>query len=115
MTALRQSTLLQLWTFKLSHDLRHNRLVRLGWLKHSSMDLLAMTVELVLATKADLVVFAAWVRAFEGLGFDAMDGRGMAFEVAPAFGDELAFDLAAPITSRLAVMGFLFLVPKQFL
>ena len=111
-TDLQQPTLLQLWTFKLSHGLGRDSLVRLGWLKHSSMDFLAMTLELVFATKVDLVIFAARVRASEILGLDAMDGRGMAFEVAPAFGNELAVDLAASITSRLAVVGSLSLVPK---
>ncbi len=72
-----------------------------------------MTVELVLATKANLVVFAARVWAFEILGFDAMDGRGMAFEVAPAFGDEFAVDLTASIISGLAVMGCLCLVRRK--
>ncbi len=55
-------------------DLWLDGLVRLGWLKNSSMDLLAMTVELVLATKADLVVFAARIWAFEVLGLDTVLG-----------------------------------------
>lgn len=42
------------------------------------MDLLATTLELVLATKADPVVFAARVWTFEVFGLDAMDGGGMA-------------------------------------
>ncbi len=73
-----------------------------------------MTVELVLATEANLMVFTAWVRAFEVLGLDAMYGRGMAFEVAPVFGEKLAVDLTASIISGLAVIGFLFLVPIVF-
>ena len=44
------------------------------------MDLLATTLELVLATEADRGVFAARVGSghSEVFGLDAMDGRGMA-------------------------------------
>ena len=68
------------------------------------MNVLVVTLELVLASKADLVVFAPKIWAFEVLGFDAMLGRGVAFEAGPAFGDELAAGLTTSIFSRLAVM-----------
>lgn len=79
-------------------------LVRLARLKYSSMDVLEVAFQLVVARKAGVVVFTHedWAREF--LGLDAMLGRVVAFEVAEPFSDGLAVGLAASIISRLAVM-----------
>ena len=71
-------------TFKLFHlgivsDLGLDGLVWLARLRLSSMDLLVVTVELVLACEAVLVVSAAEDGAFEVSGFDAMLGRTVTF------------------------------------
>lgn len=79
-------------------------LVGLARLKLSLVGVLVVTLELVHAGKADLVVFAAKSWAFEAFGLDAMLGRGVAFEVAAAFSDEFAAGLTASPTSRLAVL-----------
>lgn len=71
-------------TFELFHlsivsDLGLDGLVWLARLRLSSMDLLVVTVELVLAAEAVLVVFAAENGAFEDSGLDAMLGRTVTF------------------------------------
>ena len=70
------------------------------------MNLVKVTLELILARKAELVEFAAKDWAFEVLRLDAMLGRGVAFEVVPAFSDEFAAGLTASPLSRLAVVVF---------
>lgn len=52
-------------------------LVRLARLRYSPMDILIVTVELVLASEALLVVFATEDRTFEAFGIDAVLGRGV--------------------------------------
>lgn len=81
-------------------------LVGLARLKLSLVGVLVVTLELVLAGKADLVVFAAKSWAFEAFGLDAMLGRGVAQEVIPAFSDEFAAGLTASPISNLAIMVF---------
>lgn len=76
-TGLLQSVLPRVWTFKLVHssrvfDLGLDSLVRLAGQKLSLVDSLVVTLELVLPSKADLVVFAAQNWAIEFLGFDAV-------------------------------------------
>lgn len=109
---LHPSILLLLWTFDLfdlsnSIGLGLDMLVRLAGLKLSLVDVLIVTLELVLAGKADLVIFAGKDWAFEVLRLEAMLGRGVAFEVAKAFSSEVAVDLTAFQASRLAVMAWM--------
>ena len=79
------------------------------------MDLLVMFIELILASEAGLMVFAAEVWAFEVLEVDAMLGRIVTFQVAHAFGGGFAINLEAFIISWLAVMGIVYLMPKKVL
>ena len=74
------------------------------------MGFLVVIFELVLASKAGLMVFAADVWAFEVLRVDAMLGGIVTFQVTEAFGDEFAIDLSAFIISWLAVMVFITLM-----
>ena len=78
------------------------------------MDFLIVAGELVLASETLLVVFAADGRAFEAFGIDAVLGRVVTFQVAPAFSGVLAVGFTASPISRLAVMVTLFLMPQQF-
>ena len=120
-TGLRRPTLLQALTFRLAHSstgfaLGLDSPVRLAGLRISVVDLVEMTLEFVLASKAGLVVFAAKNWAFEVLRFDAMLGRGVALEVGQAFSDEFAAGLTASETSRPAVVNIfeLLMVKKPF-
>lgn len=54
-------------------------LVRLARLRNSPMDFLVVTVELVLASEALLVVFTAEDWTFEAFGIDAVLGRGVTY------------------------------------
>ena len=68
------------------------------------MGVLVVTLELVFASKTNLVVSAVEYGALEILGLDAVLGRVVTFEVAKAFSDESAAGLTASPISRLAVM-----------
>ena len=77
------------------------------------MDILIVAVELVLAGETLLVVFALNGWAFEAFGIDAVLGRGVAHQVAPAFSGVLAVGFTASPISRLTVMGLLSLMAQE--
>ena len=119
-TGLRWSALLQLQTFKLLHLNKVSAfgldgLVRLGELKISPVDALEVALDFILASEAILMVFTIKNWAIKALRVDAVLGRGVAFQVAEAFGDELAISRTASIISRLAVTESLILMREKIL
>ena len=96
-------------------DLGLDGLIRLARLKFAFVNFLVVALEFVFASKADLVIFAAELRAFKVLGHDAVLGRTVAFQVTKAFGDEVAVGVTASVISRLAVMEGPLLVIKECL